>query len=49
MIRLETKNLYAIKTAKVSALTSSKIDKYEYLTDQEVLHSNQSQLHNTSS
>ena len=29
---------------KISALTSGKIDKYKYLTDEEILHSNQKQI-----
>ena len=33
-----------IKTAIISALLSSKIDKYEYLTGEEILPSNQKQI-----
>ena len=32
------------ETAKISALSSSKLDKYEYLTGEEILSSNQQQL-----
>ena len=32
------------KAAKISALSSGKIDKYEYLTDEEILPSNQRQI-----
>ena len=32
------------EAAKISALSSSKIDKYEYLTDGEILPSNQQQI-----
>ena len=32
------------KAAKVSALSYGKIDKYEYPTDEEILHSNQRQI-----
>ena len=32
------------ETAKISALSSGKIDKYEYLTDEEILPSNQQQI-----
>ena len=32
------------EAAKISALSSGKIDKYEYLTGQEILHSNQQQI-----
>ena len=32
------------ETAKISALSSSKLDKYEYLTGEEILPSNQQQL-----
>ena len=32
------------KAAKISALSSGKIDKYEYLTDEEILPSNQQQI-----
>ena len=47
MIRLEIKKLqYDInrKAAKISALSSGKIDKYEYLTGDEILPSNQKQI-----
>ena len=43
MIRLEMKNLQydiSIKAAKISALSSCKMDKYEYLTGIEILASN---------
>ena len=33
-----------IEAAKISALPSGKIDKYEYLTGKEILHSNQQQI-----
>ena len=32
------------ETAKISVLSSGKIDKYEYLTYEEILHSNQKQI-----
>ena len=32
------------ETAKISALSSGKIDKYEYLTDEEILPSNQQEI-----
>ena len=32
------------ETAKISALSSGNIDKYEYLTDKEILPSNQQQM-----
>ena len=32
------------KAAKISALSSGKIDKYEYLTDKEIIPSNQQQI-----
>ena len=35
---------YQQKTAKISALSSGKIDKYEYLTGKEILPSNQQQI-----
>ena len=41
MIRLEMKNYNTIKAAKLSALSSEKIDKYEYLTGEEILPSDQ--------
>ena len=47
MIRLEVKNLqYRInrEAAKISALLSGKIDKYEYLTGEEVLSSDQNRM-----
>ena len=47
MIRLETKKLqYDInrETAKISALSSGKICKYEYLTGEDILPSNQQQI-----
>ena len=43
MIRLEMKNLQydiSIKAAKISALSSCKMDKYEYLAGIEILASN---------
>ena len=46
-IRLEIKKLqYDInrEAAKLSALSSGKIDKYEYLTGEEILPSNQQQI-----
>ena len=47
MIRLDMKKLrYDInkEAAKISALSSGKIDKYEYLTGEEILFSNQGQI-----
>ena len=46
MIRLEMKNYNTILTeaAKISALPSAKIDKYEYITGEEILASNQQQI-----
>ena len=46
MIRLEMKNCdtILIEAAKISALSSSKIDKQEYLTGEEILASNQRQI-----
>ena len=47
MIRLEIKKLqYNInrEVAKISALSSAKIDKYEYLTGEEILFSNRNQI-----
>ena len=46
MIRLEMKNCdtILIEAAKISALSSSKIDKQEYLTSEEILASNQRQI-----
>ena len=47
MIKLEIKKLqYDIngEAAKISALSSDKIDKYEYLTGEEILPSNQQQI-----
>ena len=49
MIRLEMKNHNMILTekreaAKISVLSSGKIDKYEYLTGEEILPSNQKQI-----
>ena len=47
MIRLETKKLqYDInrETAKISALSSGKTDKYEYLTGEGILPSHQQQI-----
>ena len=43
MIRLKIKLQYDInrEAAKISALSSDKIDKYEYLTGKEILASNQ--------
>ena len=45
-IRLEMKNynMILIEKLQISALSSGKIDKYEYLTDEEILHSNQQQI-----
>ena len=44
MIRLEMKkyNMILTEKQKISALSSGKIDKYEYLTGEEILSSNQS-------
>ena len=46
MIRLEMKNCNMInrETAKISALSSGKIHKYEYLTGEDILPSNQQQI-----
>ena len=47
MIKIETKKLrYDInrEAAKISALSSGKNDKYEYLTGEEILPSNQKQI-----
>ena len=46
MIRLEMKNCNTIEleAAKISALSSGKIDKYEYLTGEEILPSNERQM-----
>ena len=44
MIRLEMKNCNTRQAAKISALSSGKIDKYEYLTGEEILPSNQRQI-----
>ena len=45
-IRLEMKNynMILIEKLQISALSSGKINKYEYLTDEEILHSNQQQI-----
>ena len=37
-------NMISIEAAKISALSSGKIDKYEYLTGEEILPSNQQQI-----
>ena len=44
--KIRDEKLHDIKreVAKVSALSSVKIDKYEYLTGKEILHSNQRQI-----
>ena len=46
MIRLEMKNYNDInrETAKISALSSGNIQKYEYLTGDDILPSNQQQI-----
>ena len=46
MIKLEMKNCNMIlkRSRKISALSSGKIDKYEYLTDEEILSNNQSRV-----
>ena len=47
MIRLDMKKLrYDInkEAAKISALSSGKVDKYEYLTGEEILFYNQGQI-----
>ena len=46
MIRLEMKNYDMInrEAAKISALSSGKIHKYEYLTGEDILPSNQQQI-----
>ena len=41
MIRLEMKNYSMVLIAKISALSSGKIHKYEYLTGKDILPSNQ--------
>ena len=43
-IRLEMKNYNMILIEKISALSSGKIDKYEYLTDEEILPSKKQQI-----
>ena len=44
MIKLTMKNDIKREAAKTSALSSGKIDKYEYLTDDEILPSDQSRI-----
>ena len=46
MIRLEMRNynMILIEAAKISALSSSKVRKYEYLTGEDILPSNQQQI-----
>ena len=46
MIKLEIKNYNMIltETAKISVLSSGKIDKYEFLTGEEILPSDQSRI-----
>ena len=45
MIKLEMKNYDMNReAAKISALSSGNIDKYEYLTGEDILTSNQQQL-----
>ena len=47
MIRLEVKNhntIFYSEAAKISVLSSSKIDKYEYLADEEILPPDQSRV-----
>ena len=44
MIRLKIQNDITIEAAKISALSSGKIDQYEYLTGEEILPSNQKQI-----
>ena len=46
MIRLEMKNynMILIEAAKISALPSDKVHKYEYLTDEEILPSDQQKI-----
>ena len=44
MTRLEMKNSFNIEKQKISALSSEKIDKYEYLTGEEILSFNQRQI-----
>ena len=43
---IDEKQQYDInrEAANISALSSGKIDKYEHLTGEEILHSNQSQI-----
>ena len=44
MIRLEMNNCNMILTAKISALSSGKNDKYEFLTGEGILSSDQSRI-----
>ena len=44
MTRLEMKNSLNTEKQKISALSSEKIDKYEYLTGEEILSFNQRQI-----
>ena len=44
MTRLEMKNSFNTEKQKISALSSEKIDKYEYLTGEEILSFNQRQI-----
>ena len=40
----ELQNYINSETAKISALSSGKLDKFDYLTDEEILPSNQRQI-----
>ena len=44
MTRLEMKNSFNTEKRKISALSSEKIDKYEYLTGEKILSFNQRQI-----
>ena len=44
MTRLEMKNSFNTEKQKISALSSEKIDKCEYLTGEEILSFNQRQI-----
>ena len=43
-LKMKNYNMTKISAAKISALSSGKVDKYEYLTGQEILPSNQQQI-----
>ena len=44
MVRLEMKNYDMIEAAKISALLSVKIDKYEFLAGEEIFPSDQNRV-----